>query len=177
MPVPLSAKDQGTGKEQKIVIKSSSGLSDTEIERMVKDAESMKDEDHKKREHIDATNAADAMVYQTEKNLGDYKERLQPDDVKKLEKGIEDIKTVLKTGNTSDITQATESLGTVWHEVAQHMYQSASSEQAGQATGTEGPSGPDAGASGPGPDAKPAESKVVDADYEIIDDDKKKKKK
>ena len=178
----VSAKDKGTGKEQKIVIQSASGLSDGEIERMVKDAESMKDEDRKKREHIDATNAGDAMVYQTEKNLGDYKDRLQEDDVKKLEKGIEDIKTVLKTDNTADIKQATEALNTVWQEVAQHMYQNASSEQAGQATGTEGPAGPDAGASGPGPEAKAAgeESKVVDADYEIIDDDaadKKKKKK
>ncbi|MFQ5512159.1 MAG: molecular chaperone DnaK [Candidatus Krumholzibacteriia bacterium] len=173
----VSAKDKGTGKEQKIVIKSSSGLSDAEIERMVKDAEAMKDEDHKKREHVDATNAADSTVYQTEKNIKDHKERLQPDDVKKLEKGIEDIRSALKTDNTADIKKATEALNAVWQEVAQHMYQSASAEQAGQATGTEGAgsAGPGAAAGDEGPGG--GDSKVVDADYEILDDDKDKKKK
>ncbi|MEE9270862.1 MAG: molecular chaperone DnaK [Candidatus Krumholzibacteria bacterium] len=174
----VSATDKATGKEQKIVIKSTSGLSDSEIERMVKDAEAMKDEDRKKRESIDAANAADAAIYQTEKNIKDFKDRLQADDVKTLEKGIEDIRTALKTDQVGDIKQATEGLNTTWQDVAQRMYQSASAEQASQATGTEGPSGPEPGGPGPAAEAKPGgDSKVVDADYEILDDDKKKKKK
>ena len=164
----VSAKDKGTGKEQKIVIKASSGLSDDEINRMVDDAEKMQDEDKKKREVIDARNAADALVYQTEKNLGEYKEKLQDDDVKKLEAGIEDIKAALKTDNVDDIKSATDKLNNTWQEVATRMYQSTSADQA-QATGTEGAApGADAGA---GPSEEGA--KPVDADYEIIDDDKK----
>jgi molecular chaperone DnaK len=170
----VSAKDKGTGKEQKIVIKASSGLSDSEIERMVDDAEKMGDEDKKKRELVDAKNAADAMVYQTEKQLEEHKDRVDSGDADKLKKGIEDIQTALKTDNTEDIKAATETLNKVWQEVAQQMYQSASAEQAGQATGTEG-SGP-AGA-GPQPEAEASpggdKSKVVDADYEVIDEEKK----
>ncbi|MDH3215928.1 MAG: molecular chaperone DnaK [Candidatus Krumholzibacteria bacterium] len=166
----VSAKDKGTGKEQKIVIKASSGLSDAEVERMVADAEKMKDDDHKKRELVDARNAADSLAYQTEKNLKEYKDRLDADDVKKLEAGIEEVRTALKSENAADIKGATEKLNGVWQEVAQRMYQSAASDQAGQATGTEG----DAGA-GPAQDSGGSEDKkVVDADYEVIDENDKK---
>jgi molecular chaperone DnaK len=171
----VSAKDKGTGKEQKIVIKASSGLSEAEIGRMVDDAEKMKDEDKKKRELIDAKNAADAMVYQTEKQLEEHKDRVDPGDADKLKKGIEDIQTTLKTDHTQEIKAATEALNKIWQDVAQKMYQSASAEQTGQATGTEG-----AGGSTEGPQADagggPGEgdSKVVDADYEVIDEEDKK---
>jgi molecular chaperone DnaK len=168
------AKDKGTGKEQKIVIKSTSGLSDTEIDRMVKDAEKMKDEDRKKRDLIDAKNAADSIVYQTEKNIKEYKERLDADDVKKLEKGIEDIRAVLGSDRVDDIKGATEKLNAVWQDVAQRMYQSASqTQEAGQATGTGGPEtgGGEPSGESSGPGGK--DSKVVDAEYEILDDDKK----
>ncbi|UCH85582.1 MAG: molecular chaperone DnaK [Candidatus Latescibacterota bacterium] len=175
----VAAKDKGTGKEQKIVIKASSGLSEAEIDRMVKDAEKMKDEDQQKRAVIDARNQADAMIYQTEKNLKEYKDKLDPGDVQKLEKGIEDIRVALKTENVDDIKNATEGLNTIWQDVAQRLYQSASAEQA---AGAGAGAGSDMGAgaqSGPGGDAGASEgpggegSKVVDADYEIIDEDKK----
>jgi molecular chaperone DnaK len=166
----VSAKDKGTGKEQKIVIKASSGLSDTEIERMVQDAEKMKAEDEKKREVIDAKNQADSIVYQTEKHIKENKDKMSEDDVKKLENGAEEVRSALKTENATDIKAASEKLSAVWQEVAQRMYQQASTEEQ-QATGTEG------AASGGGPSGEKKGPKggegPVDADYEIIDDDKK----
>jgi molecular chaperone DnaK len=172
----VAAKDKGTGKEQKIVIQASSKLTEAEIDRMVQDAERLKEEDQKKRELVDARNAADSMAYQTEKNLKEYKDKLDPGDVEKLEKGIADIKAVLGTENTAEIKGATDKLNTVWQEVAQRMYQSASQEQAQQAAGGAGPeAGPGAGASPSGGPSgtEDEESKAVDADYEILEDEKK----
>ena len=110
------------------------------------------------------------MVYQTEKNLSEYKDRVNPDDVKKLEAGIEEIRNALKTDNTAEIKGATEKLNSVWQDVAQRMYQSAANEQPQEATGTEGAGG---GASGSSDQEKPGgkDSKVVDADYEIVEDE------
>jgi molecular chaperone DnaK len=168
----VTAKDKGTGKEQKIVIKASSGLNESEINRMVQDADHMKDEDRKKRALVDARNEADSMIYQTEKNLKEYKDRLDTEDVKKLEGGIKGVRTALKTDNTLDIKNATSHLSTVWQDVAQRMYQSASAEQTRQSTA--GGSGGTSQTSQSGPSGSPGEdSKVVDADYEILDDDKK----
>jgi molecular chaperone DnaK len=166
----VTAKDKGTGKEQKIVIKASSGLTESEIERMVKDADRLKEEDRKLRAVVDAKNEADSMIYQTEKNLKEYKDRLDPDGVRKLEGGIEEIKSALKTEDAQQIKAATERLSSAWQEVAQRMYQSASAEQ-GQAQGSQArsePSEEDSGRRGGGGDQG-----AVDADYEVIDDDKK----
>jgi molecular chaperone DnaK len=168
----VTAKDRGTGKEQKIVIKASSGLNEAEIDRMVRDADRMKDEDQKKRALVDATNEADSMIYQTEKNVKEYKDRVGAEDVRRLETGIEEIKAALKTENTQNIKTATSKLSSAWQEVAQRMYQNASADQARQAAagGGGGASQRSEGSSGgPGDD-----SKVVDADYEILDDKKKK---
>jgi molecular chaperone DnaK len=171
----VTAKDKATGKEQKIVIKASSGLSESEIDRMVQDAEKMKDEDKSKREKVDARNAADSLVYQTEKNIKEYKDKLESSDVEKLEGGIEKIKDALKVDKTSDIKAATEALNATWQEVAQRMYQSAS-----QQPGTEG-AGPETAGAGAAPGGETGESKkgpagggdeVADAEYEVIDDEK-----
>ncbi|MBP2681009.1 MAG: dnaK, partial [Candidatus Krumholzibacteriota bacterium] len=164
---------RGTGKEQKIVIKASSGLSEGEIDRMVKDADRLKDEDRKKRALVDAKNEADALAYQTEKSLKEHKDRLSADDKRRLEGRIEEIKNALKTEDTQTIKDATARLSTDWQDVAQRMYQTASGDQAHQ---------PDGGGSTARPEPSqeqttgPAggDSKVVDADYEIIDDDSKK---
>ena len=169
----VTAKDKGTGKEQKIVIKASSGLTESEIDRMVKDADLLKEEDRKKRALVDAKNEADSMVYQTEKNLKEHKDRLDSEDTRTLETGIEDIKTALKTDNTQEIKAATERLSAVWQEVAQRMYQTASAEQA-QARETAGGGAKESGGPGGGRAQEGGgDSKAVDADYEIIDDDKK----
>ena len=168
----VSAKDKGTGKEQKIVIQASSGLSDSEIDRMVDDADKMKDEDHKKREVVDAKNAADSMIYQTEKQLEEHKERIDSADADALKKSIEDLRTKLSTDQTQEIKAATESLSKAMQEAAQKLYQSASAEtppETGDPTGSaENGSKPESG-----PDD--GESKVVDAEYEVIDDEQAKK--
>ncbi len=161
----VTAKDKATGKEQKIVIKASSGLSESEIERMVKDADQFKAEDKKKREEIDARNAADALVYQTEKNLKEYKDRIDAADVSKIEAGVESVKTAIKGGNASEIKSATEQLNTIWQEAAQRMYQNAS------AAGSTPPG--DGGAQASEGEGEKGPSGVADAEYEVIDDDKK----
>ena len=169
----VTAKDKATGKEQKIVIKASSGLSDSEINRMVDDAERLKDEDKVKREKIDARNAADALVYQTEKNLGEYKDKLDPPDVEKLEADIEEIKTALSADNADDIKAASDKLNATWQEVAQRMYQNASQEAAGAQDGAPGaetgPGGETADGQQSGP--KGGGDEVADAEYEVIEDE------
>jgi molecular chaperone DnaK len=163
----VSAKDKATGKEQKIVIKASSGLSEAEIERMVKDADQFKAEDKRKREEVDARNAADALAYQTEKNIKEYKDRLDAGDVSKLEAGVEALKSALKGSNAAEITSATERLNATWQEFSQRMYQQAS--QAGASSESAGGSEPTPKA---GAEAGPGE--VADAEYEVLEGDDKK---
>jgi molecular chaperone DnaK len=161
----VAAKDKATGKEQKIVIKASSGLSESEIERMVKDADRFKDEDKRKREEIDARNSADALVYQTEKNVKEYKDKIDAADVTRLEGDVESVRVALKGNNTADIKSSTERLNATWQQVAQKMYQQASESQgAAQSGGTAGAGG--SSSSGGGPNG------VADAEYEVIDGDK-----
>ena len=167
----VTAKDKATGKEQKIVIKASSGLSEQEIDRMVKEAERFKDEDHKKREEIDARNQADALVYQTEKNLKEYGDKISDDDKKRLEADVESAKNALKTDNAGEIKSATDRLNATWQDVAQRMYQQASSEGAPGAGAEEGAA--QGGPQGEAPSGGPGGA--VDAEYEVIDGDNKKK--
>ena len=166
----VTAKDKATGKEQKIVIKASSGLSDAEIERMLKDAEQKKEEDKATRERVDERNAADALVYQTGKNLKEYKDKLDPADVTRLESGIEEINTALKADNAGEIKSATEKLNATWQEVAQRMYQSVSQQEAGaqEAQGAaSGAGGQSAGGAGPTGGGE----EVADAEYEVLDEE------
>jgi molecular chaperone DnaK len=162
----VSAKDKATGKEQKIVIKASSGLSEAEIDRMVKDADQFRADDKRKREEVDARNAADSLVYQTEKNMKEYKDRVDAGDVSKLESGVEAVKSAMKGNNTADIKAATERLNATWQEVAQRMYQQASSAGGAASSNGAGASAEPEGDKGPGG--------VADAEYEVIDDEKKK---
>jgi molecular chaperone DnaK len=171
----VAAKDKATGKEQKIVIKASSGLSESEIERMVKDAERNKEEDHKKREEIDARNQADALVYQTEKNLKEYKEKVPADDVKRLESDVEAVKSALKSDSPEGIKSATDRLNATWQEVAQRMYQEAASDGTGAGAHESAPqSGAGGGEAASGESAGPGGA--VDAEYEVIDGDGNTKK-
>jgi molecular chaperone DnaK len=163
----VTAKDKATGKEQKIVIKASSGLSESEIERMVKDADQFRAEDKKKREEIDARNAADSLVYQTEKNIKEYQDRIDAGDVSKLEAAVEGVKSAVKGSDADDIKSATERLNATWQEVSQRMYQQASAAGATpQGDGAGAQSQPAEGGEGPGG--------VADAEYEVIDEDGKK---
>jgi molecular chaperone DnaK len=162
----VSARDKATGKEQKIVIKATSGLSEAEIERMVKDAEVFKDEDSRKREEVNARNAADTLVYQTEKNVKEYKDRIDAADVKRLEEEVEKVRAALKGSDGTEIKSATEKLNAVWQEVAQRMYQQASASESSGKPGADAGAGKDAAAQEGGP------GNVADAEYEVLDGDK-----
>ena len=153
----VNAKDKATSKEQSIRIEASSGLSSEEVEKMVDDAKVHEGEDKKKREEIDLKNQADQLVYQTEKNLKEFDEKLDDDDKKKLTDSMEALKSASAGGNHDDIKKAMDELNSVWNTIASKMY--ASEKQ-------EGP------AEAPQPEAeqKGAEDgEIEDADFEVVD--------
>ncbi len=161
----VSAKDKATGKEQKIRIEASTGLSKEEIEKMVNDAKSHAAEDKIKRESVDLRNQADQLVYQTEKNVTEMGEKLSDDDKSKLETAVGRVKEALKGENAEEIKSSTEALSQVWSEMASKMYQAGEAP----ADGAEA----QATAEQPG-DAK--DENVEDADFEVVDDEKSSKK-
>ncbi len=155
--VHVSAKDMGTGKEQSIEITASSGLSEEEIENLVKDAEMHADEDKKKRELIDARNMADSLIYSTEKSIKEADDKLDEALKTDINNAIEDLKKVMEGEDTEAINKSTEALTQASHKLAEIMYQQASQEQ-------EQPQG-----AGPEPDAEPPQDDdVVDADFEEV---------
>ncbi|MFN8179830.1 MAG: molecular chaperone DnaK [bacterium] len=160
----VTAKDRATAKEQSIRIEASSGLSDTEIQKMVKDAEAHAAEDRERREKADARNSADQLVYQTEKQMAELGDKLGGDARKRLEDAVSHVKDALKGDDAPTMKRTTEALQKVWHEEAGKMY--AQSQQTAGA-GAEPASGP---ASEPGK----TEGGAVDADFEVVDEDKKK---
>ncbi|KPJ61034.1 MAG: molecular chaperone DnaK [Latescibacteria bacterium DG_63] len=160
----VSARDKATGREQSIRIEASSGLSEEEIQRMVKDAEMHGAEDKKRRETIDIRNRADQAVYETEKNLKDMGEKLDADTKAKVEAAVGRVKEALKTDNVDEIRSASDALTQIWHEAAGQMY-----AQAHQA-GAQSAPGPEAGQAGPQAGAKQEkEGDAVDADFEVVE--------
>ncbi len=165
----VSAQDKATGKQQSIRIEASSGLTEQEIDKMVKDAEAHAGEDKRKRQQVDTKNRADQMIYETEKGLREYGDKLDADSKAKVEAAVGRVKEALKTNNTDEIKSATEALTTVWHEAAGKMYQQAQADTQAQGTTTqsgqaEGNSVKDRSASG----GKGGEGEPVDADYEVV---------
>ena len=160
----VSAKDTATGKEQKITITASSGLSDAEIDQMVKDAEAHAEEDKQKREEVEARNRADSLVYETEKNIGELSDKMDDAAKEKVNAAVAKVKQALEANNHAEIQSATDELTQVWHEVSAQIYQQAADAGAASA---EAPSGD--------PNAASAESDVVDAEYEVVNEDEKKK--
>lgn len=158
--VHVGAKDQGTGKEQKISITSSSGLSDEEIDQMMKEAEAHASEDKKRKEEVETRNEADTMVYQTEKALSDAGDKVDPAQAEKAKSGIEAVKKALEGTELEAIKSATEELQKVLYEIGSAAY--AAAESAGAA-------GEDAASGQPKDD-------VVDADYTVVDDEKEEQK-
>jgi molecular chaperone DnaK len=156
--VHVSAKDMGTGKEQSIEITASSGLSEQEIEQLVKDAELHAEEDKKKRKLIDARNMADAMIYNTEKSIQEAGDKLDDAAKADVNNAIEKLKKAMEGDSTEEIKRLTEDLTKASHKLAEIMYQQASQQQA-QAGGGAG-SKPGAGAS--------QDEDVVDADFEEV---------
>jgi molecular chaperone DnaK len=169
----VSAKDKATGKEQKVRIEASSGLSDADIDRMVKEADKNAAEDKQKREDIDARNRLDSMTYEVEKNAKEWSDRLPAELKGKLEASVERARKALRGDDMGEIKAAQEELSKVFAEAGQSFY--AQSQQSGDsgagAAGDPGQSGaPGAGPSG-SQGAKPED--VVEADYEIVDENKK----
>ncbi len=161
--VHVSAKDKGTGKEQKITITSSSGLKEDQIQRMMKDAESHADEDKRRREEVEAINEADSLVYSTEKTIKDIGDKADKAQVDKINQLKEELQKEIAAKNITAIKEKQEVLQKALHELSATIYQNASQAQAG---------GP--GAQGPQQDqpnyGPQAEGPTVDADYKVQDD-------
>jgi molecular chaperone DnaK len=171
--VHVSAKDLGTGKEQKIRIESSSGLSEGEIDRMVKDAEAHAEEDRKSRESAEVRNEADSLVYTTEKSLVDYGEKISDEDRSKIEAAIAELKTALESGDFDQIKEKSEALKQASFTLAEEVYKSAQAEAEAQGEGSE-EAAYASGDSSEAADQTSGESKSDDAediDYEVVDED------
>ena len=176
--VHVSAKDLGTGKEQKIRIESSSGISEEEIERMVKDAEVHADEDKSVREAAESRNEADSMIYATEKSLNDFGDKVSTDDKEKITAAIAALKQAVEGDDTAAIKAKTEALKQASHKLAEEVYKDAQRKESAEAgdaarsaqdtgSGDDPQSEADQGANGKGAGS------VQDADYEVVDDDEK----
>jgi molecular chaperone DnaK len=167
----VTAKDRATSKEQKIRIEASSGLSDSEIDRMVKDAESHAGEDKERREKVEARNQLDSLVYQVEKDTKDWGDKLSGEAKTKVDAAVERAKKALKQDDLTELRGAREELMQAFSAAGQQFYQAQAAQEAAAGAGAaeEGaePAGATAGARAGG------EEDVVEADYEIVDDDKK----
>ncbi|MBN1496213.1 MAG: molecular chaperone DnaK [Spirochaetes bacterium] len=168
--VHVSAKDLGTGKEQKIRIESSSGLNEDEIKKMVRDAEEHSSEDKKAREIIDARNEADSFIYAMEKLIKENADKIEPAEKDKIEAEISSLKTAMEGDSVTAIKEAKGRLEQASHKFAERMYQ-----QHAQAAGQQQQPGPDSSADAGARKESSGEGgeKVYDADYEVVDDDKK----
>lgn len=158
----VSAKDKATGKENKIKIQASSGLSDAEIERMVKDAEAHAEEDHKAVELVASRNQCDAMIHSVKKSLKEHGDQLSGDEKAKIEAALKDAEDVLKTDNKDQIEAKTQALTEAAHKLAEKMYQQ-QDQQGGQQAQPQADSTASSGRS-----EKPVEGEVVDAEFEEV---------
>ncbi|MFR7989859.1 MAG: molecular chaperone DnaK [Anaerovoracaceae bacterium] len=171
--VNVSAKDLGTGKEQKITITSSTNLSEDEINQKVKEAEAYAEEDKKRKAQIEERNKAENLVYETEKALKELDGKISPDEKKSVEDAKEDLKKALEANNPDDIKAKTDVLTEKFHAISTKLYEQAQAAQQGAgAAGFDPNAGAAGGAAGNGASNGPADDNVVDADYEVVDDDK-----
>jgi len=162
--VHVSAKDLGTGKEQSIKITASSGLSKEEIEKLVRDAQSHSDDDKKRRQLAEARNQADTLIYGTEKNLNEHGDQISEDDKTKIKDAVTGLRKAMENNDLDAIQSATQALTSASHKLAEEMYKKASA------------SAPPGGAGGPegnGGGTGKTDEKVVDAEFEEVDKDKK----
>ena len=175
--VNVSAKDMGTGKEQRITITSSTKLSDEEIQAKVKEAEQYAEEDKKRKEEVEIRNRAESLIYETEKSLKELEGKITDDEKNQITSAKDELQAVLNNGTAEQIKEKTDALTEKFHLISTKLYEQAQAAQAaaggaagagmgGQAYGA----GPDMGAAGG--QAGPAGDNVVDADYEVVDDDK-----
>ena len=162
--VNVSAKDKSTGKEQQIKIQASGGLSDDEIDKMVKDAEANAETDKKKREEVDVKNQADSLVFQVEKNIKEHGDKISPEDKSKIEADLKDLKEALEKNDAEVIKEKTQDLTQSSMKMGEAMYKD---QQSTEAPGAEQPQQENKS------DENKNEDDVIDADYEEVDDDKK----
>ena len=161
--VHVSAKDLGTGKEQHIRIESSSGLSESEIDRMVKEAEANAENDKKEREKVEVRNEADSMIYQTEKTLKEMGDKVNAADKQRIEEAVAALKKAIEGGDTADIKSKTEALQQAAYKIAEEMY-----KQQGAQAGAAG-----TGAAGGAAESGPTKGTADDVDYEVVKDEDK----
>ena len=166
--VNVSAKDLGTGKEQKITIQSSSGLDKSEIDRMVKEAAAHEAEDKKRKELIEAKNNADSLIYQAEKTIKDLGDKADASKVSDIKSKISDLKEAMKSDDLDKIKLASEAVTKPLYDLTSEMYKQAGAQQQAQ----QGPAGAGSAQGGAQQSAQGGE-KVVDADYKVVDDDQK----
>jgi molecular chaperone DnaK len=158
--VSVSAKDKGTGKEQKIQIQASGGLSDEDINKMVKDAEINKEADKKKRETVDARNQADTIIHTTEKNLKEHGSKISDTDKKAIETGIADLRNALKGTDIEEVKKKTQTLIQVSMKLGEAVYKNQQKDAGGKG-------------SAQSKDSKNKDKEnVVDADFEEVKEDK-----
>lgn len=169
--VNVSAKDMGTGKEQRITITSSTNLSEEEINAKVKEAEAYAEEDKKRKEEVEIRNRAEALVYETEKSVKDLGDKLTEDEKKEINDAKDELQAVLNNGTVDQIKEKTEALTEKFHIISTKLYQQAQAAGADPSAAA-GAAGFDAGQAAGGAQAGPADDNVVDADYEVVDDDK-----
>jgi molecular chaperone DnaK len=163
--VNVSAKDKATGKEQQIRIQASGGLSDDDIDRMVKDAESHAEEDKKRREGVEARNAADSMIHATEKNLAEYGDKVPAEDKAAIEDAVQQLKDALEGDDAEAIAAKTEALTQASMKLGEAIYKAAQAEGEAEAATAEGTA-----------KSGKTDDNVVDADFEEVDPDADKKK-
>jgi molecular chaperone DnaK len=160
--VNVSAKDKGTGKEQQIRIQASGGLADSDIEKMVKEAEQFAEEDKKRRAAAEAKNNAESLIHSTEKQLAEHGDKVSPDIKGEIEKAIAEAKTAVESGDADEMQQKTAALTQAAMKLGEAMYKAQQAE-------TEAAAGPDAGTSGSGAE-QPAQEEVVDAEFSEVDE-------
>ena len=158
----VGAKDKATGKEQSIRIEASSGLSEAEVEKMVNDAKKHEGEDKAKRELIDCQNQAEQLIYQTEKNIEEHKEKIQKDDMKNLNNALEDLKKNKDSSNLESLKSSLENLNKAWSEVASKMYDASKNEEKNEDS-------PKNNTNDKSKTKKKKEDEIEDADFEVVD--------
>jgi molecular chaperone DnaK len=168
--VNVSARDLGTGREQKITITASSGLSKDEIDRMMRDAESHADEDKRKREAIEAKNRLDSMVYQTEKTIADNREKIPVGTISEVEAALGEAKKAVESNDADQINAQFEALTRASHKLAEALYQSQTAQQ--QSGAPSDASGAASGAAGAGAAGAKGGDDVIDAEYIDVDENK-----
>ena len=162
----VHAKDKATGKSQSIRIEASSGLSDEEIQKMKSEAEAHAEEDKKAKERIDKLNSADAMIFQTEKQLKEYGEKIPADKKSEIEAAVEELKTAHKSQDIAAIDAVMEKMNSLWQAASQDMYKDT------QAGGETPPPGADMGGDGGQSKSQGDDDEVTDVDFEEVDDNK-----